>query len=194
MQPRATKIAEVAISHRDIDCRVTKEDGERKYVLTRGNGHSHVFVIQVTKDAYFKNLEDMATMRPFRSTLTRMTTVALSVLWIFLLLVVGGLEEDGWFLLGIGLVGMGHNVVVANWKRLSAAHGLPLRPEGPDLVDRKSVFRALIDVEFERGEGGKGVGKALIPIFLPAGLKDEQKKEWENKESERLGRVPQTAI
>lgn len=159
--------------------RVTKDDGERKYVLTRGNGHSHVFVIQVTKDTYFKNLDDMATMRPFRSVLTRIATVVLAVLWIFLLIVVGGLEEDGWFLLGIGLVGMVHNVIVANWRRLSVAHGLPLYPGGPDHVDRSSVFRALFDVEFGRGTEGKGVGKALIPIFLPAGLKFWQQSEWE---------------
>ena len=166
--------------------RVTKNSGQR-YILTRGNGHAHVFVIEVIKDAYFKNLDDMATRRPFRSSLTRVAIVVLAILWIFLLTIVGGLEEDGWFLLGIGLVGMAHNVLVANRKRLSAAHGLPLVPEGPDSVDLGSVFDALLEIEFGRDEGGRGIGSALRPIFLPAGLKPDQEKiwaEWDEKRKE----------
>lgn len=164
------------------------------YVLTGGNGHSHVFVILVNKDHNFKNLDDLATTRPIDNIITRLMCVFLAVLWLFLLTIVGGLEEDGWFLLGLGLIGMGHNVVVANWPREPVSHGLPIEPH-PKLtvVEKDRVFEALYEFEFHRDLGRdhepQHIGAALRPIFLPAGLYPSQQKRWNAKAEKRRARM-----
>ncbi|OAP62169.1 hypothetical protein AYL99_04372 [Fonsecaea erecta] len=169
--------------------RVTKPT---TYVLTRGNGHSHVFVIMVDKDHNFKNLDDLATTRPIDNTLTKLMSIILAVFWLFLLTLVGGLEEDGWFLLLVGLIGMVSNVVVANRPRSPASHGLPIeRDTQLEVVEKKRVFKALYTVEFKRDPAPQGIGNALQPIFLPAGFLNDQKVVWERKTKKRQKKAAQ---
>lgn len=97
------------------------------------------------------------------------------------------MEQDTWFLLLVGLIGMLQNVLVAGLKRSSAAHGLPLKMDeriketnvGEEneaaYVDEDHVIPAL-----ERADKlSSGVGKALVPLFFPVGLRPNQ--EWWNK-------------
>lgn len=153
------------------------------YILTRGDGHSHVFVINVDAGHDFKNLDDMVTRRSTDSALSRIATVILAFLWIILLITVGGPEQDTWFLLGVGLIGMIHNVIVVGWKREPEAHRLPLdRDHRFDLVDRRNVYEVLLDAEFSRLEG---VGKALLRLSSPAGLKPKQDEQWTGLEKQK---------
>lgn len=52
----------------------------------------------------------------------------LATLWIGFLLIAFGIDSHTWYLLGVGALGMLHNVFVAGWHRDPEAHGIPLRP------------------------------------------------------------------
>lgn len=143
------------------------------YVLTRGNGHSHVFVIRVSGDDKFITLDDLATSRNIPHRTERAYIVILAILWVLLLMIVGGTEQDTWFLLGVGVIGMAHNVVVAGFKRHPKAHGLPVKND-EDMqnctIDEDTVFPAIQLAETKC----PGVGLSLIPFFFPDGLRQDQ--------------------
>ena len=157
---------------------------EKTYVLTRGNGHAHVFVIRVAEGDTFIALDDLAVSRAVPHHIGRIGIVILAILWIFLLILVGGLEEDTWFLLGVGVIGMFHNVVVAGFKRRPAAHGIPVREDvtmEKSTVDASRVFPAIKEAE----RISPGVGLVLITSFFPDGLRPDQ-EAWRKEVIETL--------
>ena len=157
---------------------------EKTYVLTRGNGHAHVFVIRVSKGDTFIALDDLAVSRAVPHRMGRACIVILAILWVILLMMVGGMEQDTWFLLGVGVIGMAHNVVVAGFKRQPAAHGIPVREDESmekSIVDDSHVFPAINEAE----RISPGVGLTLIPAFFPDGLRTKQ-EAWRTKTIETL--------
>jgi hypothetical protein len=119
-----------------FNCRTNSKE---TYVLTRGNGHPHVFVIQ-NGGIYFPNpkdetktsgisvnLEDLAVAYPATTHSTRLAVFSLALLWVVFLVTVAGLKADAWYLLGVGSLGTIHNIFVANRKRSPRASGVPLK-------------------------------------------------------------------
>jgi len=145
-------------------CRMVK--GPKTYILTRGNSHRHVFVIDIRTDNWSLRLEDLAVrQRSKTSKLYQATFTALAAAWVFILILIGGLPDHTWFLFGVGLLGMAHNVLVAGLKRDPEAHGIPLKliprheeeiPNKPFVIEddniirtwkKNNVMRALIAAE-----------------------------------------------
>jgi hypothetical protein len=188
-------------------------DGSRStYAITRGNGHNRVFLI--LPDTIDRNgernesalpyLDEMATGTHKARIETRLLSATFSLLWIVFLVVVAGINYDTWWLFGVGLLGMSHNLFVSSWRRSTAAHGIPLT--------ELRCFRKKIGLyDNNRDSGGNklgvrdtlldlekmfpGAGYALHPIFFPGGgnwdaspdagayekaLVKAQKKNWEN--------------
>ena len=152
-----------------------RDNAKGTYILTRGNGHGHAFVIRISQGDKFINFDDFAITRTRDSWLTRGATVILSIFWIVLLITVAGMKEDTWFLLLVGLIGMFQNVWVAGSMRSSDGHGIPLKLVG--YFDTPKVEPALKAAE----ELYPGVGLALIQLFFPAGLRPEQTEFWAGK-------------
>jgi hypothetical protein len=119
-----------------FNCRTNSKE---TYVITRGNGHPHVFVIQngaiypsnptdqSKKSGISVNLEDLAVAYPATTHSTRIAVFFLALLWVFFLITVAGLKQDAWYLLGVGSLGTMHNIFVANRKRSPRANGVPLK-------------------------------------------------------------------
>jgi hypothetical protein len=119
-----------------FNCRTNSKE---TYVLTRGNGHPHIFVIQngatyypnpkdqSKKSGISVNLEDLAVAYPATTHSARIAVFFLALLWVFLLITVAGLKQDAWYLLGVGSLGTIHNIFVANHKRSPRASGVPLK-------------------------------------------------------------------
>lgn len=153
------------------------------YVLTRGNGHAHVFVIRISEVDTFITLDDLAISRSVTHRKERAYIVILAILWILLLVTVGGTKQDTWFLLGVGVIGMIHNVVVAGFKRTSNAHGIPVKEDETiekSTIDEERVFPAIKEAE----RICPGVGLSLIPSFFPDSLRpDEATWKKENESS-----------
>ncbi|KAI1477609.1 hypothetical protein F4774DRAFT_194368 [Daldinia eschscholtzii] len=178
-------------------CRMVK--GPKTFVLTRGNNHRHVFVIEVPRNVWTLRLEDLAIrQRRGAGFIYQITFSILTLAWILLLTMTGGLEDNTWFLFGVGLLGMAHNVVVAGAKRDPKAHGIPLklcaRTKGdklPYVVEddktvrsgKNNVMRALIAAERKQS----GIGKCLLPIFFPGELRPGEEEEdfWNAVEAQQ---------
>jgi len=110
-----------------------RRHSKQTYAITRGNGHRHIFIIQpgdpepISRKYPGLNLIDLAGSVRKADDLTRTKTVILSIIWIWFLITVGGLKENTWFLMIIGIIGMAQNVWVAGRHQPSQAHGIPLQ-------------------------------------------------------------------
>ena len=118
-----------------------EEERFRTYALTRGNGHSHVFVIRVSVDDSFFRLDGIAISRPISYYKERAYIVLLAALWILLLVMVGGMKQDVWFLLGVGIIGIIPNVMVAGLERRPKTHGIPVKEVKDSTIDKAMFFR-----------------------------------------------------
>jgi hypothetical protein len=172
-----------------------RHDSKETFVLTRGNGHQHVFVIEngltkVVRDKEGKdrtigqslNLEDLAIQSPKPTRVARVILVGLAIAWVLFLITAGGIEKDTWYLLGVGGLGMVHNVYTANKTRTPGAHGVPVK-EKPlnkckriQAEGRGGVMSVLKKAEEER----PGLGLAVLKTFFPGRLTQDEAIEWEN--------------
>jgi hypothetical protein len=180
-----------------FDCGRNAKD---TFIITRGNGHNNVFVIQPKKKRpqgsqiegqrpkeYEEalNLEHLAVNRAMGRRWTRVLTVTLAFLWIGLLIMVAGIEQDTWWLLAIGAVGMIQNVVAAGFTREPKAHGIPL-----DLINFTEIARQNLEHPGVMGtlkaaeKVAPGVGLALVDVFFPGPrvLSEEERNYWDNQQ------------
>ena len=170
-------------------CRVFgPKDKPRSYIMTRGNGAQHAIVINC--HGYGLNLEDLCTGfdnldSPAISVATRLVMVVLGVLWILLLITSSALTADAWYLIAVGGIGMLQNIFVAGWSRTPDALGLPLAFQ--DVVGYPKVFDAIVNAEKHQHK----IGRALVGIFFPAGLRDNEEAklgaveaDWKRRKTE----------
>ncbi|KAL7790942.1 hypothetical protein V8C37DRAFT_382927 [Trichoderma ceciliae] len=163
-------------------CRKNTSD---TYILTRGNGHPHVFVICPGPNSglYLHDLAGAARRADFR---TRVSSVILAILWLVFLITAGGLKTDTWFLLAVGAVGMAQNILVAGLPRKPEATGIPLRQTMPTFgrremnKDRPKVMAVLFNIEAEF----PGIGLAIRREFFPDyALRENEIKQWDKMEA-----------
>lgn len=174
-----------------------RTDSKNNYIVTRGNGHEHIFVIEngglvprQDQPGKFRgislNLEDLAVTTPDPTSVTRIASIILAILWVLFLITVGGLEQDTWFLMGVGGLGMLHNVYVASRQRTPEGHGVPLRRKedgrlyvssriGPD--EELNSMKLLMKAE----ETCAGIGLLLLDTFFPGNLSIEEAEFWTEK-------------
>ena len=159
-------------------CRMTDAGKETTFILTRGNSHRYVFVIHVARDVRSLNLEDLAVRVGVGSSKSmKVGSAVLAILWIMLLVAIGGLAQDTWFLLGVGGFGMLHNVLVAGYKRGTSAHGVPLDTDKPYLINDEpgNVMDGLQAAERKE----PGLGLALLKVFFPGRLRAHEEDFWQ---------------
>ncbi|OJD36806.1 uncharacterized protein BKCO1_900050 [Diplodia corticola] len=140
-----------------------------RYCLTRGNGHQHAVVV-LSGHADSLNLEDLATARGHPVHHTRLLLGVLAVCWIAFLLCVAGLEENTWYLLGVGFLGMVQNVTAAGKARDPSAMGVPM--ESVDEICDGRVMEVLQKTEKKYPK----VGLSLLPIFFPGELRPDERE------------------
>lgn len=155
-----------------------RRNTKKTLCLTGGNGTRNVMVI--IGNGVGLDLEDLAAAEsprllrrnerrtkhtlmdlPLAFRITQISCIALSVLWIILLITVTGLKQNTWFLLLVGGLGMGQNVVVAGARRKPSASGIHLK-EVKEFKEHK-VMHVLMDIEKEY----PGTGSSLLSIFFP---------------------------
>ena len=168
-------------------------------ILTRGNGHRHVIII-IDSQGTGMNLEDLAGGRVTKHPSTLPIVLILAVFWVFLLLMVGNLSENAWYLLAIGSLGMAQNLFSAGHHRDAGALGIHL--DEPDYVlpdprqkDKRGrekankVFEVLKKAETRMAEeyGVRRTGIILLPVFFPDGLRPHE-IEWKRGVEESYNR------
>ncbi|KIJ36796.1 hypothetical protein M422DRAFT_212098 [Sphaerobolus stellatus SS14] len=152
-------------------CRRRKK--EKTVILTAGNGALHVLVIIGKEGAL--DLEDLATAALPSVQHTRFLVPLLALAWLAHLITVTGINENPWFFLAVGGIGMVHNVVVAGAPRRPEAFGLHL--DFRECILNRKVMKSLMTLE----ENHPGLGACLLPIFFPGSLNEEEQKFWDEK-------------
>ena len=107
--------------------------------------------------------------------LTRVVLVILAICWTALLIAAAALDENAWFLLLVGAIGMFQNVVVAGVRRNPSKRGIHLQKIHVEKGSRK-VMDVLMDIE--EAFPKKKIGRALVGEFFPGGLSKAEKKWW----------------
>ncbi|PKS08374.1 hypothetical protein jhhlp_005318 [Lomentospora prolificans] len=157
--------------------------GGATVTITQGNGSRHAVLI-LGKKGIGLDLEILAMgTRTARPTLfTRIVSAVLALLWIVLLINVAGLQQNSWYLLGIGLLGSVQNLHAAGASRTPGAFGIHLKLV--EIIRDKRVASVLKKVE----EKYPMAGTSLVPIFFPGGLrvKDEDLTYWRKAINDRM--------
>ena len=147
---------------------------DQNYILTRGNGAQHAIVI--LGDGHGLNLEDLAAGEPYsnltKSLLTRVSLFVLAILWIALLITSAALENNTWFLLAVGGLGILHNSFVAGWRRKPDSFGIHLEPV--EFLVGPKVMGVLMNTE----KNHPHIGRSMLPIFFPGKLWENEEREW----------------
>lgn len=173
----------------------TKKGGGPTVALTTGVGSRQVIVI-LGREKVGLDLSILAnqTALPQVSSLTRLATGTLALLWIFYIVTVAGLEQgsgtwctsrfrisvtycslEGLDLLGIGLLGSIQNMFAAGAARSPSAHGIHI--EYCETIQEVGVLNVLKKAE----ECYPDVGVGLLDVFFPGGLraKDRDLEFWQ---------------
>ncbi|KAJ5887711.1 hypothetical protein N7495_007752 [Penicillium taxi] len=150
------------------------------FVITRGNGAQHAIVILGNRHGL--NLEDLAagqsSFDASTNLLTRVALLALSILWVLLLITAAGLQLNTWFLLAIGGIGIVQNVFVAGWDRKPENFGIPL--DYVRVFGQTKVMETLYDVE----RNYRGVGVSMLNEFFPGRLHSNEVEKWDKIEAD----------
>lgn len=177
--------------------------------LTRGNGHRHAMVLVGNGTAW--DLEALATATSASLPETPWLLGILAVLWSCLLITVSGLQQNTWFLVLIGGIGMVQNIYASAARRPASTFNLRIVPYPPrptivglgfdwphdgetsdeDLDDETRQWRQALDYEATPGVRGAiqelekvfpKAGVALMQEFFPALTKDEPERYRTNAE------------
>ncbi|KAH7014237.1 uncharacterized protein B0I36DRAFT_255149 [Microdochium trichocladiopsis] len=116
--------------------------GDKTMCLTRGNGSAHIIVLLGSAGSWDIESAAAASDTPHRHPGTRVIAMVLALLWTFLLLSVAGLQDNTWFLVAIGALGMVQNVLAAGAPRHPSASGLHLRSfeRAPTIIGRRESY------------------------------------------------------
>lgn len=113
---------------------------------------------------------------------TRVSCGIILVLWVVLLICVGGIDDDTWYLFAVGAIGSLQNAWVAAMKIKPSCRGLALSPSF--YVSGVKTMDVLMDLERAK----PGLGYSLLDEFFPAGIdhpKNRGEKEWWSEASKR---------
>ncbi|KAI0423969.1 hypothetical protein F5Y09DRAFT_336153 [Xylaria sp. FL1042] len=144
----------------------------KKFVVTRGNGAQHAIVILGAGRSL--DLEDLSTSSeafPLPISTPWVYTM-LTVLWCALLITVCGIQEQRWFLIAIGAIGMIHTVLITGCPRNPEFFGIPL--DFKEVIGQSKVMKTLMEVE----EAYPGIGRSMIGMFFPGNLHPGEVLWW----------------
>ncbi|KAF8545885.1 hypothetical protein OG21DRAFT_1451348 [Imleria badia] len=157
---------------------------KKRVILTCGNGAQHAIVIDSREDGGV-DFEALAALEPTASLATRIGNVILAVLWIIHLITLAELDQDGWYFMAVGGIGMAHNVIVAGVQRRPAALGIHL--DYVECFADPKAMKALQAVQTNY----PGVGASMLPIFFPGELRPEEKPFWNEQKNQRPQEIVQ---
>ncbi|RPB01930.1 hypothetical protein L873DRAFT_1802759 [Choiromyces venosus 120613-1] len=146
--------------------------------LTRGNGSRYIMILKYRDGEKGLDLEDLATAMTTPSLWDRIVTGTLAMAWVLLLFNICGLQDNTWYILGIGVTGMLQNQLVSGVQRDPASLGIPLTKV--EEIRELKVMNALKKAETHY----PGFGESLLPTFFPGELWPDEVSWWEKQKME----------
>nr|POE46974.1 hypothetical protein CFP56_00306 [Quercus suber] len=150
---------------------------ERKdVILTEGDGaHDALLIIGCDGGLDLEALASPQRDLPHALS-TRVLSVVLAVFWIALLITVAGWEENTWYILAVGMIGVLHNITIAGARRQPRAWGL-------DLAYRETIVEAKVMEVLRRVEEAyPRAGASLKEEFFNGTLFPREQALWEYAE------------
>jgi hypothetical protein len=174
-----------------------RKNSGSSYIITRGNGHRHVFVLRADEAKSGLYLDDLAGAVAHATARTRLACIAFAVLWIAFLVVAGGLKDHTWYLLAVGALGMIQNVAVAGLPRTTASHGIPLS-DVEKIYGRRAKGerrRRVMEVLYEVDNDYPGLGQAIRPeFFQDFSLRPDEVDEWNRRAKDLQAKKAQEKV
>lgn len=173
---------------------VRKLDEPKDITLTTGNGAHDVLAIIGNPNNPGLDIEALAS--PHRKlehkSMTKFCTLSLAIGWLALLISVAGSQEHTWFLVGVGMLGILHNVLVAGAPRKPYAHGFHIK------YKKTFVARKVMEVLYAVEDEYPGMGASLLPTFFPGKLFPREQEIWDyarrRRDAWEKARRPATGI
>ncbi|KAF2871680.1 hypothetical protein BDV95DRAFT_493492 [Massariosphaeria phaeospora] len=160
---------------------VCRKNTTQSFIITRGNGGQHAIVILGNGKGL--NLEDLASAHKPVGSKTRWSVFLLALLQVVLLVMCASANEGNGsrFLLAIGAVGMGQNILVAAYPRDPSALGIHLEYKAHFV--KENTFATILEVE----KNYPGIGNTMVSTFFPSGLRDESEAQLREVQDSRNG-------
>jgi hypothetical protein len=155
-------------------CRCLPPSSTKKVILSRGNGSQHAIVIIGAEG--FPDLEDLSSGQSNVNVLTSNATRAIlglfALFWILLLITAAGIQQNSWFLVAVGGVGILQNITFAGVPRHPKSHGIHI--EFVEVISEEKVMQTLYKVE----ELYPGLGWSMLSTFFPSKLRPDEERKW----------------
>lgn len=165
---------------------------EKVVCLTNGNGSLHIMVLIGAPGAW--DIEKLATGWTSPRRETRWISLILATLWTFLIITVSGLQQNTWFLIGIGALGMLQNIFAAGTTRQPAASNFHMTPfsRAPTIIGRRGYQEEtadasinireedekLADISAWVGSQGPKTSAKIMPQWLDSMSEKDGAPEW----------------
>ncbi|KAJ7310122.1 hypothetical protein DFH08DRAFT_898856 [Mycena albidolilacea] len=153
--------------------------------LTRGNGSAYAMVIR--SDGCGIRMSDMAAGAEVTDRTTIPGTLILAVLWLIHLFCTSGLQNNSWYSLLIGAIGMLQNALASGARRRPGALGIHL--ERVKDVQEDKTFQAIMKAE----EVERNVGILLADIYFPGGLRPKE-EGWKKQKIEEYAKLAHNPV
>lgn len=157
-------------------------NSRKTFVLTRGNGAQHaIAIVGAGRSLDFEDLATSSSERLSSSVGKPLINAALTILWCGLLISVGGIQDQTWFLVAIGAIGTVFTVIVAGAPRQPESFGVYL--DYLDVFVQPKVMKTLQAAEVRY----PGLGRSMLRTFFPGDLRPDEADWWrESREKEVL--------
>jgi hypothetical protein len=151
----------------------TRRNTNKTFALTKGSGSRDVIVILGNRSGL--DLEDLASevARDKGYSVKVLFAFIMVLMWTGLLITTSGMKSNTWYILAIGGIGMLQNIYVAGARRRPGAYGIHL--DFKECITGQKFMPTLMEAE----EKYPKVGKALLKIYFPGRLRDEERAWWE---------------
>lgn len=157
-----------------------RRNSKKTVVLARGNGSQ--FAIVVIGDGKGLDLEDLATgvddVPSSSSRGTQFMVAFLAFCWVMLLITATGVEQNTWYLIAIGGIGILHNLLVAGRSRAPEDFGIPLALV--EVIGKGKVMETLLEVETRYPR----LGRSMRDVFFSGDLRPAEAAQWDALEAE----------
>lgn len=161
-----------------------RSHSNKDIAITRGNGSRNVLFILGNDEGF--DLEDLSTAHGHNMSSTIINLSVLTVLWLALLITVADLEQDTWYMLCVGGIGVVQNVIVASAPRKLPAYGIHLDYE--KVITGNRVMEVLKSAETYY----PGLGERLVGTFFPGyDLRPDEEAFWKGAKESKMERRAQ---
>ncbi|KAH8749378.1 hypothetical protein F5883DRAFT_356832, partial [Diaporthe sp. PMI_573] len=108
--------------------------------------------------------------------ITLVVTALQTVLWLLFLITVGSVNQDTWYLLAVGMIGMFQNAIMAAIERPPKARNLPLSLSQNGVIRSRKVMDGLMDLQDRFG-----CARPLVKEFFPGKMREDEEAWWDGR-------------